>query len=177
MSDLYISYGTRERHWVSLLASRLDDAGYDVCWNSTVVPGQDFYESNGQAMQASRCILSIWSETSVEDYWVLNDSEAAMANNTLLSLRHREVVIPESMRIAPTVDVTAWDEGSLDSVLEPLLKLVASRCEPSKPTLLERKQAATERENRLKAESARREASRQKREQRAAGRRKNTVSS
>lgn len=100
------------------------------------------------------------------------------SNNTLEPTKYKtQPAMPSSMRIAPTVDVTAWDEGSLDSVLEPLLKLVASRCEPSKPTLLERKQAATERENRLKAESARREASRQKREQRAAGRRKNTVSS
>lgn len=176
MSDLYISYGTRERHWVSLLASRLDDAGYEVCWNSTVVPGQDFHESNGQAMQASRCILSIWSATSVEDYWVLNDSESALARNTLLSLRHREVVIPEHLRTAPTIDVSSWDKGSMDNVLEPLLKLISSRCTPSKPTLSARKQAAADREKRLKAESARREASRQKREQRAAERRKNTIS-
>ena len=177
MSDLYISYGTRERHWVSLLASKLDEAGYDVCWNSTAIPGQAFYESNGQAMQGSRCILSIWSDTSAQDYWVLDDSEAAMGRNTLLSLRHREVVIPESLRTAPTVDVAAWDESSLNTVLPSLLKLIASRCKPSKPTLASRNQAALDKERRIKAESARREASRQQREQRAAERRQNTSAS
>lgn len=177
MSDLYISYGTRERHWVSLLASQLDDAGYDVCWNSTAIPGQAFYESNEQAMQASRCILSIWSDTSVQDYWVLNHSEAAISRNTLLSLRHREVVIPESLRTAPTVDIATWDEASLNTVLPSLLKLVANRCKPSKPTLIARNQAAADKERRIKAESARREASRQQREQRAAERRQNASAS
>lgn len=177
MTDLYLSYGTRERHWVSKLATRLDDAGYSVCWNSDVVPGQDFHESSAQALQAAKCVLSIWSETSVQDYWVLNDSESALSRNALLSLRHREVVIPEALRTAPTTDLSAWDEASLEATLQPLLKLISRRCEPSKPSLAEREQAAAAKEARIKAESARREALRRKREQRAVKRRQSTLTS
>lgn len=173
MVDLCITYGLREVLWVNKLASLLDSEGYVVCWEHAVVPGDDVRTDESiQSLNDAKCVLAIWSETSVDDFWVLSDAERAVQQDKLISVIARSVIIPEAFRDSEAIFMTTWDDQNKETeFFDKLMSTIAKFATPSQASQCEREQEKLARQQRMKAESERRKRVWLEKEERAKQRR------
>lgn len=170
MADLYITYGLRETLWVNKLVTTLESEGYIVCWEHAVAPGDDVRTNECvQALNNAKCVMAIWSDTSVDDFWVLSDAERAVRQNKLVSvIATTSAIVPEVFRASEAVFMQTWDGQSKDAeFFGKLMGTIAKYCAPSQASQFEREQEALARQQRRKAESERRKQIQQEKEERA----------
>ena len=154
MADLYITYNMRERYWVSKLVASLESEGYSVWWDHAVIPGHDFRNESKRALIRAKCGLVIWSETAVEDHWVLVDSEQAHQQGMLISVLAEKCSIPELYQSLDETDLTDWRFGNKrDTHFLNLLETIKKHCSPSQLSQSEKERDAIERLERMRAET------------------------
>ena len=165
MADLYITYSIRERYWVSKLAALLESEGYSVWWDHAVIPGADARTESQKALSQAKCSLVIWSETAVNDHWVLVDSELALKHNNLISVLARDTVIPTVYQSLELSDLKDWELGNVqDAHFNNLLETIKGYCPPSQPSQREKEKQAIAKLERMREESERKDRQRQLRE-------------
>ena len=69
MADIFLSYAREDLRQAEQLASALASAGWSIWWNRTLLPGQNFDEVIQNEIDAAKCVLVLWSVTSVESRW------------------------------------------------------------------------------------------------------------
>jgi len=169
MVDLYITYSLRECHWVSQLVSALKAEGYTVYWRHAVVPGEEIRtDISAQALESARCVIAVWSETAIDDFWVLTDAQAACQQHKLVSVMAKPVVIPRPCRSAEPIFMHNWDGSTMNSSdYQALITELAKQVKPSQANQLEKEQESQARQRRIKAEIAQRKQAQRLREIRA----------
>ena len=112
MTDLYITYSIRERYWVSKLVESLESEGYSVWWDHAVIPGENFRSDSQLALKQSKCALVVWSETAVDDHWVLVDcKQALLQKQNLASVLVQDCQIPKHCSEIELTDLKDWKVG------------------------------------------------------------------
>ncbi len=165
MADLYITYGIRERYWVSKLAAALEAEGYSVWWDHAVIPGANVRAESQQALTEAKCALVIWSDTAVEDHWVLVDSEQAVKQGALVSVLANNAAVPAVYQSLEVSDLQDWAVGDLqDAHFMNLVETIKGYCPPSQPSRAEKETQAIARLERMREESERKSRERQLRE-------------
>lgn len=165
MADLYITYSIRERHWVSKLVANLESEGYSVWWDHAVVPGHNFRSESQRALTRAKCVLAIWSETAVEDHWVLVDSEQASQRNMLVSVLAESCVVPEPYQSLDKTDLKDWKLGNKqDAHFVDLLQTIKTYCLPSQLSQCDKERESIARLERMRAETERKQHARDTKE-------------
>ena len=165
MTDLYITYSIRERYWVSKLVESFESEGYSVWWDHAVIPGANFRNESQLALTQAGFSLVIWSDTAVDDHWVLVDCEQAKARNALASVKVKDCNIPEAYKALELTDLKDWKIGDKEDVhFKNLLKTVQAYVSPSQPPQSEKEQQELARLKRMKVEVERKQLQREARE-------------
>ena len=69
--DIFVSYSRRDKRWVRRLVERLvATRGWSVWWDHGIRTGEPFDRRVETQIGATRCVLVVWSEHSVESEWV-----------------------------------------------------------------------------------------------------------
>ena len=158
MTDVYITYSIRERFWVSKLVSALESEGYSVWWDHAVIPGKEIRGESQRELIQAKCALVIWSETAVDDHWVLLDSQQANQQETLVSVLARECDIPLLYQPLETIDMKDWKLGSeQDKYFKNLLGKIKAYCQPSQLPQRVKEQRTKSRLERIRAERERKQ--------------------
>ena len=161
MADLYITYSIRERYWVSKLVANLESEGYSVWWDHAVIPGHNFRGESQRALARAKCVLAIWSETAVEDHWVLVDSEQASQQKLLVSVLAENCAIPEQYQQFEKTDLKDWKLGNKQDVhFGNLMQTVKQYCLPSQLSHCDKEREAIARLERMRAETERKQQTR-----------------
>ncbi|PWQ93456.1 toll/interleukin-1 receptor domain-containing protein [Leucothrix arctica] len=157
MTDLYISYSTRERHWVSKLVSALESDGYSVWWEHVAVLGDDIRPDSQTALEAAKNVLAIWSPLAVDDYWVLQDAKQAEQSGKLISVFYKTAELPSAFNRSDIASLKEWNSGDKsDAAYQEFVSTLKAIVRPSQPTESRRKEALQERKLRIQAEQAKR---------------------
>lgn len=83
-SQIYVSASIPDRPLAQQIVSLLQAAGYDVHWEESELRA---LSSKAQvAASRARCVLVIWSYTSVSSRWVLEEALEAQARNALVEI-------------------------------------------------------------------------------------------
>ena len=113
--DIFISYSSKDRDWVAELAEVLTTCGYKVWWDRELLPGDNYHKEIDNVLNKARCVVTVWSEHSVESKWVLAESGRADKRGVLIPVIYRPAVTPLAFDTSHNADLQHW-QGDRDDV-------------------------------------------------------------
>ena len=114
MHDIFISYSRTDKEFAALLAGKLEEIGYKVWWDRKIPSGQTFDEVIEAAIDASKIVLVLWSEKSVESAWVRTEAAEGHRRNDLIPILIEDVKIPLAFRSVQAANLIGW-EGDVEN--------------------------------------------------------------
>ncbi len=127
MSDVFISYKSTDRDRVRQLVEVFEAQGWEVWWDRDISVGEDWGESIEAALQQARCVVVVWSESSVagDTDWVFSEAEAGRKASKLVPLMLDPVEPPKPFNRVQTADLSDWVPGTGHQGLETVVAGVA----------------------------------------------------
>ncbi len=83
--DVFVSYAREDEPRIARLAHALEGTGKTVFWDHRIPAGKPWRSWIGQALKSARCVVVVWTRSSVESEWVITEAEEA---------RRRSVLVP-----------------------------------------------------------------------------------
>jgi hypothetical protein len=115
MADIFISYSQKDRKRVKPLVDALTAERYEVWWDIDVRSGESFDEAIERNLKRVRCVVTIWSKSSVSSKWVRAESAWAADRNKVVSIRiEDDLDLPVRFYNVQTSRLVGWD-GSRDA--------------------------------------------------------------
>jgi len=108
MADIFISYAREDRRRAGALVDVLTRHGWSVWWDKDLRHGQDFGESIQEQLNAARCVVVLWSASSLRSAHVLEEAEEGRANGRLVPALIEAVQLPLGFRRLQAADLTDW---------------------------------------------------------------------
>ena len=82
-SDVFVSYSAADRERVRPLVAALEAAGLTVWWDIRIAPGAGFDAEIQAALDDARCVLVIWSQSSVVSEWVITEANEGLERTSV----------------------------------------------------------------------------------------------
>ena len=119
MADVFVSYTANDRDRVAQLVEALQGAGLSVWWDRGIDVGSTFDREIERELEAARCVVVVWSNTSVESEWVRNEAFEAQSRERLVPILIDDVKPPLAFRRAQTAKMVEWPAsvGEFDAML------------------------------------------------------------
>ena len=112
MSDIFISYAHQDRSFASRLATVLAQRGWSVFWDRRIPVGKVFDQVIEQQLDATRCLIVLWSEHSIVSDWVKTEASEGARRGVLHPALISDVKIPLEFRRLQTARLVDWQPGS-----------------------------------------------------------------
>jgi TIR domain len=122
MSDIFISYSSKDRPWVERFAKVLESYGWSVWWDRDIPTGGSFHAVIRQELRAARCAIVVWSEQSVDSEWVQAEADEARKQEKYLPVRIDESEIPLGFTQRTFQSLVNWDAHTDHPGFSQLLK-------------------------------------------------------
>jgi hypothetical protein len=114
MSDIFISYAREDRDRVKILADGLAAQGWSVWWDSEIPSGRRFSQAIEEALTTARCVVVVWSNSSICSHWVIDEASYGRDRDILVPVLIDRVIPPLGFRQIQSADLTNWN-GELTS--------------------------------------------------------------
>ena len=131
--DIFLSYASEDLERVRPLIRALEQRGWRVWWDRTLLPGEDYEEVIEQAIAAARCVIVVWSHASVDSGWVRAEADEGRRLRKLVPVMLDEVRIPLSFRAAHAAPLMDWQAGVPHQEFERVVQAVTNLVPPSPP--------------------------------------------
>ena len=144
MSDIFISYARADKEKAELLASAFSQRGWSVWWDREIPPGKSFDETIENALSSARCVVVLWSKTSVSSRWVKTEAAEGAERGTLVPALIDNVKIPLEFKRIEAADLSDWHGDSSHREFDELIRTVAGIVDGSAPVQPRRIPTTTE---------------------------------
>lgn len=108
MADIFLSYSRLDKPSVAPMVAALEAKGWDVWWDMDLVPGEEFDNVTGEALERARAVVVVWTPTSVASRWVRGEARVGADRNVLIPVRFEAVQPPIDLRAIQTTDFDDW---------------------------------------------------------------------
>ena len=130
MSDIFISYASEDQARAQMLARVLEGQGWSIFWDRRIPIGKSWRETIGRELAEARCVVVLWSQTSVDSNWVQDEADDARRRGVLFPVLIDGVLPPFGFRSLQAADLTNWDgkeaTQALEWLISDLLKSIGS---------------------------------------------------
>jgi hypothetical protein len=109
MSDIFISYHNEDRPGAQMLAQALGGCGWSIFWDRKIPIGKTWPETIGRELDDARCVVVLWSKTSIKSDWVREEAEHAKQRGVLVPVLIDNVLPPIGFRTIQAADLVGWD--------------------------------------------------------------------
>jgi hypothetical protein len=109
MSDIFVSYAHEDRSRAEELAQRLEGRGWSIFWDRTIPIGKTWRETIGRELASARCVIVLWSKSSIESGWVQEEADDAKRRGVLLPVLIEKVQPPMGFRSIQAAELVDWD--------------------------------------------------------------------
>ncbi len=142
MSDIFISYARTDIERAKIIATAFEKHGLSVWWDPNIPPGEPFDEVIADALKSAKCMIVLWTESSITSGWVREEAMVGAQRGTLFPVLLDDVEIPvgfkrfHTVRIMDLVGLPAKEEfKQLLSAISATLGRSISPAEESKQRL------------------------------------------
>jgi glucokinase len=115
MADVFISYAREDQKYAEKLANILRGGDLSVWWDrglskgdSGLTPGDDFRKKIADELEASKCVVVLWSKQAVESDWVPNEASMALKLGVYIGARIEDTELPIEFQGRQTADLRGW---------------------------------------------------------------------
>jgi adenylate cyclase len=126
MADVFVSYARQDRARVAPLVSALEAEGWSVWWDPEIAPGQEFDRLIGDALEAARAVVVVWTPISVASRWVRGEAREAADRGVLAPVRFEAAQLPIDVRAIHTTDLDDWREDPQNPAFRQLTRALAA---------------------------------------------------
>ncbi|HYI09120.1 MAG TPA: TIR domain-containing protein [Thermoanaerobaculia bacterium] len=128
MADIFISYAREERVRVEALAAVLERCGWSVWWDKHLRLGREFSPEIERELQAARCVIVLWSRSSVASKWVVIEASEGRERGILVPVLIENVSPPIEFKRLHTANLVHWNPSvrhpDLDELLAELRRML-----------------------------------------------------
>ncbi len=87
MADIFISYANEDRSRAEKLAKSLEEQGWSIWWDKTIPPGKTFDQVIEEAISAAKCVVVLWSQTSIKSSYVKEEASIGRDRGTKFKIQ------------------------------------------------------------------------------------------
>jgi class 3 adenylate cyclase/tetratricopeptide (TPR) repeat protein len=112
MSDIFISYSSKDREKARKIAKALEAQGWSVWWDRKIPPGKSFDKVIEEELDASKCVVVLWSKASVGSDWVKTEAAEGKQRGMLFPVLIDDVAakVPLEFKRIQAVDLVTWEK-------------------------------------------------------------------
>jgi formylglycine-generating enzyme required for sulfatase activity len=130
MADIFISYSSEDRQRVIPVVTSLERYGWSVWWDRIIPPGKTFSRVIEEALSAARCLIVLWTETSVKSDWVSNEAAEGARRKILIPALLDDVEIPFEFKRIQAANLVTWSGESDHAGFQQLVKALTELLGP-----------------------------------------------
>lgn len=108
MADVFLSYARQDKARAAPFVELLESQGWDVFWDQETRAGTMWPKVLEDELNQARCLIVLWTATSVASRWVRIEAYEALQNDKLLPIRLEAVKPPMEFRQTQTFDLVGW---------------------------------------------------------------------
>jgi formylglycine-generating enzyme required for sulfatase activity len=127
MADIFISYASEDRAAAVRLADALAGQGWSVWWDPEIPPGETWDEVIEAELDAARCVVVLWSRTSVGKPWVRLEASEGQKRKILVPARIEDVTPPLAFRLIQAAPLMDWQGDPAHSGFRRLVRAVTAK--------------------------------------------------
>src|SRR4029077_11170669 len=114
-----------DRQKAESIARVLQDAGWSVWWDRSILPGSSYKQVIEHEISAARCVVVLWSAESRRSNWVRDEATLALSRNVLVSVLNDDTQLPLGFRQQQTVNLASWNGSATDPEFQRLTQGIA----------------------------------------------------
>ena len=141
MVDVFVSYSSLDRERVRPFVARLEQEGWSIWWDRRIESGSTWDTEIEQALESARCVVVLWTPSSVVSDWVRNEATDARDHGKLVPVLLDDVRTPLAFRRTQARRLAGWpgthDPFELSQTLADIRLLVQGGRRTRRPTPLD----------------------------------------
>jgi TolB-like protein/Tfp pilus assembly protein PilF len=122
MADVFVSYARVDKARVAPIVAAIEAQGWTVWWDPEIAAGQQFDDQIEAQLAAARCVLVVWTPTSVASRWVRGEAREAADRGILVPVRFDDARLPMDVRALHTTDLDRWANDPANPVFQEVLR-------------------------------------------------------
>lgn len=111
MADIFLSYSKADRDFAGDLARVFAAQGWTVWWDKRIEVTSDWARAIETELNDARCVVALWSPSSVESDWVRAEAERARRHGKLVSCIIEATDPPLQFESLQAADLRGWDRS------------------------------------------------------------------
>jgi len=125
MADIFVSYARPDAPVAQKVAEGLKTAGYDVWWDSELLPHHAFAQAIEKEVRAARAVVVVWSQNALDSQWVRAEADLARSQGKLVQVTIDRCELPLPFNQYQTADLRTWKGDPADPRWAKILASVA----------------------------------------------------
>ena len=121
---IFLSYARADRPRVTKIAEALAAAGLRVWWDAAIEGGSAFAKDIARELDAADVVVVVWSATSVESAWVLDEAGTGRDRKRLVPVLIDTTLPPLGFRQLQAIDLSAWKGRAGDAKFAALVSAI-----------------------------------------------------
>lgn len=114
--DVFVSYASDDRPLVRSMVEALEASGLAVWWDRSIGTGSAFDREIESALDSARCVLVLWSPSSIKSDWVRAEAYEGLNRGVLVPVTHDGARPPLAFRQTQSIQLSAGHEKLIEAV-------------------------------------------------------------
>lgn len=125
MADIFLSYAREDKERARLFARAFEAQAWSVFWDPRILPGTSWDEVIEAELESCRCVVVLWSVTSVSSKWVKSEATFGDDKGILVPVALDGATPPLKFRYIQSAQLQAWAGDTSDDAFAHLLDGIA----------------------------------------------------
>jgi hypothetical protein len=132
-ADVFLSYAEEDRARAGAVSKAQEALGWAVWWDREIAPGSTWRETIERAIEGTRCMVVLWSASSISSRWVHEEAEEGLARARLVPVLIEPVRPPIGFRSVQACDLSGWDGNPKAADFVSLTEAISALAGPPQP--------------------------------------------